>query len=226
MFSMAENRKNVMCPPPSSLLPLWLVATMDWHISVLCYNAFSLEHQRFLRYNIIWASRFTLIEFQESLVYVRRVKLIVEQKCPYCVILFVWTFMHPSVHKYCVVPLRNFRRSHNIIMMVMDDALKKWRRCRWFHRKKITWCHSRWGKCVTLKWQLNKWEFALNWKTSKKEMAFHHDDFWKKQHVWSIFPIFLSYGHCLSVQCTSWIYLRDMNVHYVETEILSWQKWP
>ena len=88
------------------------------------------------------------------------------------------------------VPLRNFRRSHNIIMMVMDDALKKWRRCRWFHRKKITWCHSRWGKCVTLKWQLNKWEFALNWKTSKKEMAFHHDDFWKKQHVWSIFPIF------------------------------------
>ena len=56
----------------------------------------------------------------------------------------------------------------------------------------------------------------------KTEMAFHHDDFEKSSMLEAFFPIFLSYGHCLSIQCTPWICLRDMNVHYVETEILSW----
>ena len=126
------------------------------------------------------------------------------------------------------VPLRNFRRSHNIIMMVMDDALKKWRRCRWwFHRKKKSLDVTVDGENVLL-WS-DSWTNGNSLWTEKlrrRKWLFIMMIFEKSSMFEAFFPIFLSYGHCLSVQCTPWIYLRDMNVHYVETEILSWQKWP
>ena len=47
----------------------------------------------------------------------------------------------------------------------------------------------------------------------------------EKSSMFEAFSLFFElWSLSVSVQCTPWIYLRDMNVHYVETEILSWQK--
>ena len=89
------------------------------------------------------------------------------------------------------VPLRNFRRSHNIIMMVMDDALKKWRRCRrWFHRKKNHLMSQKMGKMCYFEVTVEQMGIRFELKNFEEGNGFSSWWFWKKQHVWRIFPIF------------------------------------